>query len=249
MRAVFTWALLLVLAITISCGGGSSSQNHGMAQIRVLQASVDIGNVDVVVNGKQIATNLGWGAEFPLPTTTYTTIQAGNLRFEEFPTATTSTPSLSTQYSISPNTYYTILPMGEKSTGSLASIIFPDDHVPPPPGGFRVRLVNAASTVGTMDIYLTSSRNDPVPASPTFPAFGYKSVSSYMSFTGTTMNICANPAGVIPVNLVFCLISVQYQLLLPPTSSSTLLFMDPYIPPNPPPGSFTTPVVFRSLPY
>jgi len=218
-----------------------------------MQASPDLGNVDIQANGKNLVSNLGWRGVFPMFTTNYVNVPMGSLQFQEFATGTTSPALVNTQFSVSANKYYTVLTAGEQSTGSLATIALADDHVPPASGELRIRLVNAASTLRAVDIYLTSP-TDPLPATPTLPAFAYKSVSGYMSFPGTGVNICANPMtggslGSIPPGTASCSLAIRYQLLSPPPNSATLLLLDPYIPPNPPPGSFTAPVVFAALPY
>ena len=246
------WLLVLVVFLAslgaVSCGS-SPHQNSSNAQIRVMTASPDLGNVDVQVNGQTIATNLGWRSVFPMPTTSYANAQAGSLHVQEFPTGVGSPALVDARFSTSPNNFYTILTAGEQSSGALATIMFSDDHIAPTPGQLRLRFVNAASTVGTIDVYFTAGPNDPVPVVPSLPAFSYKSVSSYILFSGSSTELCANPAGVIPSAMGRCLLSVQLQFLAQPKNSLTFFLLDPYIPPNPPVGSFTTPVVLGTLPY
>jgi hypothetical protein len=222
-----------------------------------MQASPDVGNVDVKINGRSFASDLAPRSVFPTPTR-YSPVHSGNLRVQEVPTGSSSPDIVDAQISLSANNFYTLLTFGEQSTGTLATVTLNDDHSPVASDEIKIRLVNGVSTAGTLDIYLTSTGNDPVPTSPTIPAFGYKSVSPYMSFTGTGVHLCANPAGVVPGSsgmlggvgsLNMCLLSVQYQVAATLTRSTTFLLLDPYLPPNAPPGSFTSAVVFSILPY
>jgi len=223
MRVLLSSLVLMVSVVAVSCGGGSSPHgNPATAQIRIMQASPDLGNVDIQANGKNLVTDLGWHGVFPMPTTNYVNVPLGSLHFQEFATGTTSPALVDTQFSVSANNYYTILTAGEQSTGSLATIALGDDHVPPASGELRIRLVNAASTLGAVDIYLTSNPTDPLPATPTLPAFAYKSVSGYMSFPGTGVNICANPMtggslGSIPPATASCSLAIPISATLAAT--------------------------------
>jgi hypothetical protein len=250
MKYVLTSVSLVFLSLTIACGGGSASMNNGPgAQIRVMQGSPDLGIVDVVVNGQVLTTNLGLQHNvFPIPTTSYSNVQAGTTHFQEFPAGTTSSARVDTHLPLSANTFYTVLTVGEESTGSLATLTLTDDHTAPASGQMKLRLVHGASTVGTVAVYTTANPTDPVPATPTLPAFAYKSTSSYLQFAASGVEVCVNPAGVVPASMTRCLLSVQYLPASQP-QTSTMLFLDPCSNPSAPPGSFTKLVVFASLPY
>ena len=257
MKVLACSLVLLVLLVTANCGGGySSSQNSSTAQVRILQASSDLGNVDVQVNGNTIAANLASGQTFPTQTTNYSTVKSGSAHYQEFATGTVSPALLDTQLTLSPNTYYTVVTAGEESSASLGTILLPDDHVAPASGQLRLRFVNAASEVGPMDLYFASA-NSGFPAIPSVPALAFKSSTTYLSFSGNSVQLCANPAGVPPTSsggvggvIPSCLMSVTLQFQSPPQNSMTLLFLDPPIlPANSPPGTFTAPVVLKTIPF
>lgn len=257
MKVLTCSLVLLVLLLTANCGGGySSAQNSSTAQVRILQASSDLGNVDVQVNGNTIATNLMSGQTFPTQTTNYSSVKSGSAHYQEFATGTVSPALVDTQLTLSPNTYYTVITAGEESSASLATILLTDDHVAPASGQLRLRFVNAASEVGPMDLYFASA-NSGFPAAPSVPALAFKSSTSYSSFSGTSVQLCVNPAGVPPTSsggvggvIPSCLMSLTLQFQSPPQNSMTFLFLDPPIPPaNSPPGTFTAPVVLKSIPF
>jgi len=220
-----------------------------------MQASPDLGNVDVQVNGKTIANDLGWRQTFPAKTGTYTGVPVGSFQYQEFATGTASPALVNTQIALSGNTYYTVVTAGQESTGSLATILLTDDHVAPAAGQLRLRFVNASSSVGPIDLYFASGANVVLPQSPSVPGLGYKSVTNYFSFSGTSVQLCANPAGTPPTlgGLAgvgpSCLTSITLQFQSPPQTSVTFLFLDPYIPPNSPPGTFTAPLVLAGIPF
>jgi hypothetical protein len=255
MKVLACSLVLLVALVTASCGSGSSSQNSSTAQIRIMQGASDLGNVDVQINGNSVANNLGWRQTFPTKTTTYTGVQAGSVHYQEFATGTTSPALVDTHLSVSPNTFYTVITAGEESSGLLGTILLTDDHVAPASGQLRLRFVNAASAVGPIDLYLPAAGNGGLPTSPSVPALGFKSATSYFTFSGTSVQLCANPAGVpptlggLPGAGPFCMISITLNVKSPPQNSMTFLFLDPVIPPNAPPGSFTAPVVLAGIPF
>jgi hypothetical protein len=254
MRFSFAISVIGLLTIVASCGGGSTQQTTGSAQVRVLQGSPDLGSVDVSVDGKILTTNLGWRKVFPLPTTSYVAVPAGTLQFQEVASGATSSPALvSSTPQLSANTYFTIVTVGEQSTGTLSTVVLTDDHSPPASGGINMRIVNGASTIGVVDLYLTAASSDPVPASPTAAAFAFKSASSYFSFPGGTAELCLNPAGVVPFSMTHCLFSVGFQpaqsgpIVQQPPTKSTLILLDPST--SGPSTGFTLPVAITSLPY
>ena len=161
--------MLLVVLLTVSCGGGPSSQNSPTAQIRIMQASGDLGNVDVQFNGNAVANNLGWRQTFPTKATSYTSVQAGTVHYQEFATGTNSPALVDTHFALSSNTFYTAITAGEQSSASVATILLTDDHVVPAPGEVRLRFVNAASAAGPIDLYFVSGRTLDCRALPPFP--------------------------------------------------------------------------------
>jgi hypothetical protein len=226
MKYVLTSVSLVFLSLTVACGGGSASTNNGPgAQIRVMQGSPDFGSVDVFVNGQVLTTNLSWHNVFPIPTTSYSNVQAGNTHFQEFPTGTTSSALVDTHLPLAASTFYTVLTVGEQSTGSLATLTLTDDHIAPESGQLRLRFVHRASTIGTVDVYTTANPNDLVPTTATLPAFAYKATSSYLQFAGSSVEVCINPAGVVPASMTRCLLSVQYLPTSQPQTSMTILFL------------------------
>lgn len=250
MKYALTSVSLVFLSLTVACGGGSSSTNNGPgAQIRILQGSPDLGIIDVFVNGHVLTTSLGLQHNvFPIPTTSYSNVQAGSTHFQEFPTGTTSSARVDTHLPLSANTFYTVLTVGEQSTGSLAILTLTDDHTAPASGQMKLRLVHGASTVGRVDVYTTANPNDSVPATATLSAFAYKSTSGYLLYAASGVEVCVNPAGIVPASMTRCLLSIHY---LPGSQTiMTTIFLDVPSNPNAPPSSFqTAPIAFAELPY
>jgi hypothetical protein len=86
--------------------------------------------------------------------------------------------------------------------GSLAAIALVDDHSAPPVGQIKLRLVNGASTIGPVDLYV-SSVGDPFPASPTFARLDFKRSTAYLPLSAGNFHVCMMPAGTPPSSGVF----------------------------------------------
>jgi hypothetical protein len=185
-------------------------------------------------------------------------VQAGTVHYQEFATGTNSPALVDTHFALSSNTFYTVITAGEQSSASVATILLTDDHVVPAPGQLRLRFVNAASAAGPIDLYFVSGSNTGLPTTPSVPALGYKSSSNYFSFTGAPVQLCVNAPGVAPtgglsglpgVGGASCMMSVTLQFQSLPLTSLTFVFLDPYIPLNAPPGTFSPSMVLASLPF
>jgi len=210
-----------------------------------------MGNVDVQINGKAVASNLGWRQNFPTPTTSYSSVQAGTSHYQEFAAGTTTPALVDTQLALSANTFYTIITAGEESAGTVGTILLTDDHVAQAAGELRVRFVNAASTVGPIDLSFTSVSNAPI------TALGFKSSTGYLSFSGTSVQVCVNwgspssSPGLLGGGSS-CPMSVTLQFQTPPQNSLTFVLVDPpTVPPDPSAGTgfVLAGPTFASIPF
>jgi len=235
MKVLAHLLILGVVAMCVVSCGGPSSQNTQTAQVRIMQASGDLGNVDVQINGNVVASNLGWKQTFPIPTTTYVSVQSGAVHYQEFATGTTSPALVDTQLTLSANTFYTVITGGEESSASVGTILLTDDHVAPASGQVRVRFVNAASTFGPINLAFVSGPNNGASA----VTLAYQSSTSYLSFSGTSVQMCVTWGGGssgpgLPGGGGSCPMRIGLNFQSPPTKSSTYVLVDP---PSVPPGS------------
>jgi hypothetical protein len=254
MKVLACLLSLLIALVTLSCGGGLSSTNSSTAQIRIMQASGDLGNMDVQINGNNIANNVGWRQTFPVPATSYISVQPGAVHYQEFATGTTSPALVDTQLALSANTFYTIITGGEESTSSVSTILLTDDHVAPAAGEVRLRFVNAASSFGPIDLNFASGPN----GGPSSFSLGYKSSTGYLSFSGTSVQLCVSwgGSGSSGPGLIGsgggCSMSIGLNFQSPPQNSLTYVFVEPpTVPPNSSSGGgfiLATPT-FASLPF
>ena len=119
----------------------------------------------------------------------YQGYQAGSRKIRVFPNstdlATTSSILVDTTLSLTAGTYYTVVHTGFARSGQAPKqgLRVLTDALPTPSGAVALRIINAAPTTGTVDLYITSAAADPLPAAPTFAGVSYGQVVAYTNLT------------------------------------------------------------------
>jgi len=119
----------------------------------------------------------------------YQGYQAGSRKIRVFPNstdlATTSSILVDTTLSLTAGTYYTVVHTGFARSGQTPKqgLRVLTDALPTPSGAVALRIINAAPTTGTVDLYITSAAADPLPAAPTFAGVSYGQVVDYANRT------------------------------------------------------------------
>jgi hypothetical protein len=161
-------------------------------QVRVVQGGAHSGSVDVLVNGAKAPVPAN-----PLATPQYFAVTGSSIHVEEVASGTMSPAILDATYPVAPNSFNTVMIVGEEANDSLASIALVDDHTAPPAGQIKLRLVNGASTIGPIDLYINSVGTS-FPSAPTIASLDFKSSTAYLPLSAANFQICVMPAGVPP---------------------------------------------------
>jgi hypothetical protein len=212
------------------------------AQVRVLQGARDPGGFDVLVDGKLTFTPAN---SIAMASQNYLPIAAGTHKM----TLTlhgTANSALDFQSVFAANSRQTIVLAGQTSDNSLTAITLVEDPTPPAAGTFRIRFANA-STAAPLDLYVASAGTTP-PMTPTFPQVAFKDVTAFLSLpTGQDVDVCSNTSNPgLPSLPGLCTgISGRYTWSTRYQPEITIVFVDPPIVPNAPPGTigFAPPVV------
>jgi hypothetical protein len=164
MRPKSFWAVAsgVFCALFLAVGCGSSS-----AHVRVLNAAPIQSSIDMLIDGKNIASSIPYGAA-----SGYLTVSSGSRHLQIEPSG--STPFVDQTMSVSSGSYSTILSMASGAT------VLTDDNSAPASGDVKVRVINASSNLGSADIYVVTSSTG-LGASPTFPSLGVSTASGYDS--------------------------------------------------------------------
>ena len=161
------------------------------ARLRVMHAAPDAPNVDVLVDGKSVLTDVPYATA-----SDYLTITAGTRRVEVRPTGT-STDVINSNISFSNQTDYTVLAEGFAALPSppIAAVVLTDDNSNPPSGKAKVRVIHAAPSAGNVDIYLVPPGTDITTVSPTVSNIAFEATSGYLNVDPATYEVVVTPAG------------------------------------------------------
>jgi hypothetical protein len=163
---IYVWlsGLLLGVLLLVGCGGGGNNT----AQLRFVLASPDAPGVNILIDGKSVATNMGPGSS-----TGYISVTSGSRHIQLEPATglSTTTPILDEKLSISSLANQTLLVTGP--VAAIKPIVLSDGRTTAVTGDGFVRVFNASSTIGTSDVYI-------VPEGTTLT--GVKAVASDLLF-------------------------------------------------------------------
>lgn len=166
--------LAAVALLTVGCGGGGSSK------IRFMNASPNAPAFNVIIDGKTVINGLGFGFA-----TSYMNVSSGSRKLEFQPVGTTNdTPvnGMATQtLSIAGGTNNTYMLQG--FLNNLKGSAYEDNRTAPASGSAQIRIINAAASVGAVDIYLVPPNTDPTSVSPTDSNVQLGGATSYITET------------------------------------------------------------------
>jgi hypothetical protein len=181
---------LFGLGTVLLTGGCSSSSAH----FRYVQGSPGAPtNVDVEINSKTVLTNIGYGQS-----ASYQSTRSGSHQVQIFETGTTTNPVFSG--SVTFNSGYTTL-ITENFFSQIALAPYTDDNSVPTSGNIRLRLINAAPSAGTVDVYVvTPPGNGITGISPNISALAYQQASgdvgkSYLSIAAGSYDVVFTQTG------------------------------------------------------
>src|SRR5687768_1793805 len=138
--------LLASLALAACDDDDDPTAPVATAQLRVVHASPDAPNVDVLVDDAAALTNVPFKAA-----SEYLSVPSGarNLKVRA---AGTSTVVIDQNATVVEGRAYTVLATGR--VASIAPLVLEDDLTNPASGNIRLRLVHASPTAGNVDIYV-----------------------------------------------------------------------------------------------
>lgn len=157
------------------------------AQLRVVHASPDAPNVDVLVDNAAVLTNVAYKAA-----SSYLEVPSGSRNLKVRATGT-STVVIDQNGTLAQNSFYTVLATGR--VASIAPVVLTDDQTSPASGSVRLRLVHASPTAGNVDIYVTAPTADIATATPTLANVAFRAASNYLEVPAGTYRVRITPAG------------------------------------------------------
>jgi uncharacterized protein DUF4397 len=171
-------AAILLIA---GCGGG------GTTRFRFMNAVPDESNLEVLVNGTSVGSNVAYGTS-----TGYQSVKSGSQQVVIEPSGS-STALITSSISFSSGTDTTII--ASNFSSSIAALVLSDDNSAPTSGDFKLRIVNSAPGLGPADVYIVTPATDLNTVSPTSSSLGFNSASGYQSLTAGSYEVILTPAG------------------------------------------------------
>jgi hypothetical protein len=150
--------------------------------------TIDVRVDNQPLNLSTTAQSLGYGVASP-----YTPVYAGTRTITVRKGGDSTTTLFSQSITIDEGGNYTVLATG--SGASIAAIVLTDETSPPPADSVRVRVVNAAPSAPSVDVYITSPATDITTVAPTIPALTYPAPSGYVTLAAASYRIRFTTAG------------------------------------------------------
>jgi Domain of unknown function (DUF4397) len=177
--------LLLIGAFAIFVNG--CGDDNSQARLRIVHDSPDAPNVDVLVNGSTIATNVAYKSA-----SDYLSVPSGATRIQVRPTGS-NTDVIDANPTIDEKKDYTVL--ATNFVASLEPLVLTDDNAPPASGKVKLRLVHGAPSAPAVDIYVTAPGADINPATATLTNIPFKAASDYLSVDAGSYQVRVTPTG------------------------------------------------------
>jgi hypothetical protein len=168
-RGLIAVVLALVLVPLALTGCGNDSKD---AQVRFLNASVDVGSLSLYTGDDRRAADVP-----PDGLSSYVALKAGSHDFK-FKRSGSDSSVLSSSNTLSDDTLHTVVAWGREGFTRMA--IMEDDQDEPAAGVAKVRILNAATDAGAVDVYIGDASTDFDSVSASASSVG---VGSYSGFT------------------------------------------------------------------
>ncbi len=244
---IFASLIVAALALSLaSCGGGGSStpNTSGTASVRFINGSPDAGNIDVLVNGKVVASNIAYGQITAYGTLTVGTSPLPQVAFVKTGTTTNIFPSNGTtpqtfQLGAAPSSKLTVVVEGRASLiGALGLQVgaFVEPTVTPGSGLYAVVFHHAspaASAASPNGILVGTVALGPAPV---YTAFGTMLFSTTNGSASSFVGLNNQPTFAGPPGVGFWAGPIVLPTATPiPVSTSTAT-------PTPSPSPSATPI-------
>jgi hypothetical protein len=172
-RCAGVFALCLGIVSMIGCGSSNSSTTQ---QLRIVMASPDAPLVDILIDGKQVATALAY-----TNSTGYLAVKSGGRQIQVL-TVSNSTSIFKQTISVTASANETLLLTGPAS--KVQSLLLTDGSTTTTTiatGTGQVRVVNASPTMGPADVYIVNAGSSIAGTTPTAAKLDFNQATSYHS--------------------------------------------------------------------
>jgi hypothetical protein len=167
--------LALLLAASTLSGACSDDDNTGPedeARVRVVHASPDSPDVDVLLDDAEVLTDVPY-----LTASAYLDAPAGERNLKVNAAGTTTTV-IDADVSLADGTDYTVIASG--LAAAIEPIVLEDDNAAPAAGNVKVRAIHGAPSAPAVDIYVTAPGADLTAETPALGGVEFGDVADYI---------------------------------------------------------------------
>jgi hypothetical protein len=188
MKLKLLTPLLAASALSAACSDDDDNTGpEGEARVRVVHASPDAPDVDVLVDDAEALADVPY-----LAASDYLGLPSGerNLKVNA---AGTSTTVIDADVTLVDGTDYTVIASG--LVASIAPIVLEDDNSAPAAGNAKVRAIHGAPGAPAVDIYITAPGADLAGETPALSGVDFGDVSDYIEAPAGDYQVRVTPAG------------------------------------------------------
>jgi hypothetical protein len=188
MKLKFLTLLLAAGALIAACSDDNDNTGpEGEARVRVVHASPDAPDVDVLLNDAEVLGDVPY-----LTASDYLDTPAGDQNLE-VNAAGTATTLIDTDVSLVDGTDYTVIASG--LVEAIEPIVLQDDNSAPAAGTARVRAIHGAPSAPAVDIYVTAPGADLETTIPLLANVEFGDVADYIEAPAGDYQVRVTPAG------------------------------------------------------
>jgi len=184
-------AAALAALLMVGCQSIEMSPEN-VAQVRVIAASPDAGSMDFYAGGTALAYGVDFGAA-----STYIPLAPGNVRLSAN-TANTSQMLIASTTPLVAGKQYTAVVTNVAA--SLQETIYADQTTPAPAGDVAVRVIDAATRAGNVDLYMVPAGEKLKATAAVRAGVAFGSSTGYALVPAGTYSLVVVPAGTAPTN-------------------------------------------------
>jgi hypothetical protein len=164
------------LLLASGCGGGGSQ-----AKLRVVNASPNTTGLDVLVDDKTVASGIGYGSN-----SDYLSVDSGSHHLQVEGSGTTNI-LLDQTLSFNSDSETTFLVTNFAS--SISAMVLTDNSTTPASGNATLRIVNAAPSLGAVDVYVVTPGADLVASTPVIRSLAFNAATDYQTLTAGSYEV------------------------------------------------------------
>jgi hypothetical protein len=188
MKLKFLTLLLAATAMTAACGDDDDNTGpEGEARVRVVHASPDAPDVDVLVDDSPVLTGVPY-----LATSDYLGVAPGS-RNLKVNAAGTTTAVIDADVDLVDGIDYTVIASG--LVAGIEPIVLEDDNREPAAGLARVRAIHGAPSAPAVDIYVTAPDADLAVETPALADIELGDVADYIEAPAGDYQVRVTPTG------------------------------------------------------